>query len=373
MSGSAPLRVALSFKYGSPGLAVRTTALHLSCLHDGSDNSKSFTQVCSPVKLNSQGRPSIPVVVAEGLEDGSLLLYHIAKASGVDDDSLDSDSTNHTGIALTALRSPTMGTPRGALSPALSRTSSTSNVHLPTHAESNSRGGARSQPYGTLPKHNDQRLRAPSAASSTSLASSRMELTEGLPPYGTSRGHPRVASGITLTSVNAELSALSSTEEDELKAHLRQQAREPGTDTSAFTLLAGLGRRGIEDDREKPVQQEVKPLPASTRSRVGAIAERPVRPPRKFSVDLKRGDSIYASREDTLKDDKRMETLLESTPTNSRHDHTQCPVDEDLPQRNGPLETPTARIILPHARDNPVVQICDLPGRPFVAILGKGG
>ncbi len=375
MSGNAPLRVALSFTSETAGPSVETTALHVSCIRGGSSNFSPVSHFLSPVSVNSQGQPSIPLVIAEGLEDGSLLLYHIPEASEDANGSLDldSDSTPQTGIALTAIRSPTIGTPRGVLSTALSRTSSSSRLHLSAYADSSSKSLSHLHQHGQPPPN--QRLRAASATSSASLTSSRIDLTEGLSPYTSSAGQPRISSGITLASVNAELSEPTTADEDVLKAHLRQRAREPVTETSALGLLAGLARRGIEDDRGNLAQQEVQPLLAASaeQSRSTSSLERPVRPPRKFSMDLKRGDTIYAGIEDSLKDDRRMETLLEAIPVNSRHDHTQCPMDEGFLQRDGRTDTPTARIILPGARDNSVIQICDIPGRAQLAILGRRG
>jgi len=364
----ASLIVGLSLPPGS-GCRVKTTALHVSYQSNPGDISAHDRE--KSVNVRDFGRTDLPVVIAEGLEDGTLLLYHLAHIEAELKGTVspaDSDAAAHTGIALTTLRSPSTGSPRSLLSPDLSRSSSSSCLKGTFGSETSSKFTPRGNLYGLLSRQPDQRLRAPSAASAISLTGSQTDLTEGVSLLGVSAIDPRVSSSVTKASASAQLSCINTAEEGDLKAQLRHQAREHAGDTSALAVLAGIGRKRIEDDRKvDPVDRTSSET--AGRSRPPSASEKPLRPKSRRQSESGTFEQLQAA----MKDDKRMETLLETASISSHQDHTACAKIETQPNSGQGTEVPVARIILPRATKNPVVQVCSLQGQPLLAVLGKAG
>jgi hypothetical protein len=105
------------------------------------------------------------------------------------------------------------------------------------------------------------------------------------------------------------------------------------------------------------------------RSRSTSASDKPRGPKTRRQSESGTFEELQAA----MKDDKRMETLLETASISSHQDHTECGKIEIEPNSGEGIEVPVARITLPQARDNPVVQVCTLPRQPLLAVLGKAG
>ncbi len=308
-------------------------------------------------------------VLCQGLEDGSLVVYNLpGDKEGSTEQPVESHAASQTsaerppvsGIALTTLRSPTLGSPRSDLTPNLSRKSSSTNLQSWSHSEDGFAVGTSPRPRGV-----SSASTARTAVSAASLDLSR-EGRSIVPPAAT----------VSKTSATASLTRVKAADDAEMLEHLRaqraitpSQAEHPGV----ATKLAGLGRRGIDGDRARSPQAEQRTRDTSAdRSGAPARTSKISKLERMLSADYHASDSMVEQIEEEEEGTAHVNDLLPLTSAVTRV----CSRQEFVSAVSEPTDgsqCPTVRIILPGMENVPVVAMCQLAGTPRIAVLGKTG